>query len=768
MKDCEMSAKCTWLFAAACAAFLALPLSAAGASGSYDCTFNVKFPGYTGTTELTNFPVLVRLSSTLNQFKYEACKLPNGGDLRFSDESGNLLPSEVELWNTNGESLVWVKVPTLTKDTVITALYGCSNPDPVTPSDVWDEHFVGVWHLGAGPNSTTQPDSTANGQAFYVETDYADGVDPSVTGAAGYAAAFHRRADGFGAYFIGPNDGGGNASRYSGFSAFTVEFWSKEDDNDKVGTAVSNPYIMKMDGIWYSYRNGNKNGDRLSFNFLRDGQTDGNWMNGSTDEAKPTPAQWNHTARVYDGNPDTRITDRAVYLNGESQAGSWPAGQMLDGAMKAATASSIFALGGQLKANGGSFPGAIDEVRISNIARSADWIKATYDTVNNPSFTSYHVRFDWSPYAYYFCVTFDGAPANATLTGFPVLVRLSEDSPSGFHYADCLKPNGGDLRFCIDNGASLPCEVERWDTNGESLVWVKVPALRRGTCLTAYYGWDSAPEVDPAKVWDDHFLAVWHLNAAAGESTQPDSTAYAHPLSINTSGYADGVASGTNGVAGLAAATGLRADGKGCFFFSDAIYDYFFDKFSAFTMEVWTYQNHHDPADSGKRRYILRKGSANNYDWQLYETTTGRIGFQIEALEGREILPDDSAAVPERAVWNYSAVTWDGSFGECASYLNGTVLTLDATGMVAAKWKGMVGQKTTGLNVGNFRYDGARTVDGIEGDAFRGVIDEVRVSDVMRSPEWVQATHDTIRPDSGFATFSRAKMNTNPIRVILR
>ena len=766
MKDCEMSAKCTWWFAAACAASLALPLSAAGISGRYARTFNVKFPGYTGTTELANFPVLVRLSSALNQFKYEACKLPNGGDLRFSDENGNLLPSEVELWNTNGESLVWVKVPTLTKDTVITAHYGSTNPDTMKPTDVWDEHYVGVWHLGAGPNATTQPDSTANGQAFYVETAYADGVDPSVTGAAGYAAAFHRRADGYGAYFIGPNNGGGNAGRYSGFSAFTVEFWSKEDDNDKVGTASYNPYIMKMGNIWYSYRNGNKNGDRLSFNFLRDGQSTGNWMNGSADEAKPTPAQWNHTARAYDGNPDTRTVDRAVYLNGKSQAGSWPADQTLEGAMKAVS-SATFVLGGQQKANGGSFPGAIDEVRISNIARSADWIKATYDTVNNPSFTSYDVRFDWSPYAYSFYVTFDGAPANTTLTDFPVLVRLSEDSPSGFHYADCRKPDGGDLRFCVDDGESLPCEVERWNPDGESLVWVKIPKLRRGTCLTAYYGWDSAPEVMATQVWDEHFLAVWHLNGAEGESTQPDSTTYNHPFGIQANSPAGSVASGTNGVAGLAVATGLQADGKGCFFISDKNDNYFFDKFSAFTMEAWTYQDHHDPADSGTTRYILRKGGPVSYDWVLYENQAGRIGFQINSLNDGEILPEDAAAIPQRAEWNYSAILWDGSFGECASYLNGAPLTLAAECMVAASWKGTVGEKATGLNLGNYRYDGA-AANSQEGDAFRGLIDEVRISDVMRSPEWVQATHDTIRPGSGFSAMSRVKMNTNPIRVILR
>ena len=36
------------------------------------------------------------------------------------------------------------------------------------------------------------------------------------------------------------------------------------------------------------------------------------------------------------------------------------------------------------------FNGSIDEFRISNVARSSDWVKATYDTIkNNATFTAY-------------------------------------------------------------------------------------------------------------------------------------------------------------------------------------------------------------------------------------------------------------------------------------------------------------------------------------------------------------------------------------------
>ena len=96
--------------------------------GDYEKTFNIAFPSYRGTTSLTDFPVLIRLSAALNDFKYSACKVLNGGDLRFADADGNLLASEIDTWDVNGESLVWVKVPSFNKNTMIKAYYGCANP----------------------------------------------------------------------------------------------------------------------------------------------------------------------------------------------------------------------------------------------------------------------------------------------------------------------------------------------------------------------------------------------------------------------------------------------------------------------------------------------------------------------------------------------------------------------------------------------------------------------------------------------------------------
>ncbi len=52
--------------------------------------------------------------------------------------------------------------------------------------------------------------------------------------------------------------------------------------------------------------------------------------------------------------------------------------------------TSLLYLGNaQTTANRYGFPGQIDELRISNVARSAAWVQATHDTVTSASFAQY-------------------------------------------------------------------------------------------------------------------------------------------------------------------------------------------------------------------------------------------------------------------------------------------------------------------------------------------------------------------------------------------
>ena len=117
-------------------------------------------------------------------------------------------------------------------------------------------------------------------------------------------------------------------------------------------------------------------------------------------------------------------------------------------------------------------------------------------------------------------LSFPSAP-EAALADFPVLVRISSTTPSGFSYEDC--PDASHLWFADDGGAALPFEVDTWDANGTSLVWVSVPSLSSSATITMYWASDAAnvPDDIPSssQVWTRAgYNAVWHFSGSAAES----------------------------------------------------------------------------------------------------------------------------------------------------------------------------------------------------------------------------------------------------------
>ena len=72
---------------------------------------DITVSGYAGSTTLANFPVLVRLAANSpSGFAYADCAA-DGSDIRFADADGDLIPHEIDTWKTDGESLIWVQVP---------------------------------------------------------------------------------------------------------------------------------------------------------------------------------------------------------------------------------------------------------------------------------------------------------------------------------------------------------------------------------------------------------------------------------------------------------------------------------------------------------------------------------------------------------------------------------------------------------------------------------------------------------------------------------
>ncbi|MFC2007634.1 DUF2341 domain-containing protein [Chloroflexota bacterium] len=305
------------------------------------------------TANLTNFPVLISLASDSNLANDAE---NNGDDILFTAaDEVTKLSHEIEKFDGGtGELAAWVKIPSLssTVDTDIYMYYGhseASNQQDATA--VWDSNYKMVQHLQESSGGTNAvEDSTLNGN------DGTDNNSPTfgATGKISDAISF----DGSDDYISVPDNASLDIS-----ANITIEAWIKPvlDSNHrriivKPHTSWTEPYYMYS--IWAQ--------SGLGFG-TSNGTVRSTWsVNGTI-----TSNIWQHVAGTYDG-----ATMRWYIDGGEitSAAETKPIG----------TSTEPLLIGSAIQTNT-EFSGTIDEVRISDSARSADWIATSYNNQNSPS-----------------------------------------------------------------------------------------------------------------------------------------------------------------------------------------------------------------------------------------------------------------------------------------------------------------------------------------------------------------------------------------------
>jgi Concanavalin A-like lectin/glucanases superfamily/Domain of unknown function (DUF2341) len=297
-------------------------------------------------TELVDFPLLVVLDASRIEY---ASTLPGGADLRFVDDTGNVLAYEIEEWDPAGRSFVWVKMPRIptTGETGVWMYYGDpSAVDGQRPAEVWSAGYVAVWHLGEAVTDEStagqHADSTGHGnvglqrnnhgvhaaggiagvQDFDGSGDYVE-VAPTGLAITGTTMTIEARALARSEPTTWPHVvGGGSDGRY------WQVFW------DPAGQGWCDRYQVS--------------GAKVE-----------NWTTAGTLGA------WASLASVYDG------TAARMYVDGQL-ALSAPSTGTLDELV------TPLAIGADLNLVPRDFDGLIDEVRISNVARSAAWVRAQH------------------------------------------------------------------------------------------------------------------------------------------------------------------------------------------------------------------------------------------------------------------------------------------------------------------------------------------------------------------------------------------------------
>jgi hypothetical protein len=329
----------------------------------YGSNMKITFSGYHRSESLSNFPLLVNFSTNLPGFSYRQFASPSGGDLRFANSSGvQQIPFEIDEWNTNGVSSVWVSVPQLSgPGDSIWAYWGnpaaTNLPSSSTNGAVWSANHFLVWHL----KETGFPfaDSAEQYPAL-------PGVAPSsTTGEIGHGCSF----DGASQYL--------NAGAINLGNAFTLSAW--------VNLSSTAPANIRT--IWANKQGGfSAGGFALYVNTYQtnDGKV---WLetgNGTSGTAAFT------AAGVVGSNQWHRITaavDRAggtahLYVDGTDQTQSRPIRTDLGN-------QGLVNLGRFTNSNF-YWKGALDEARIEIGARSSNWVwAAAMNVLSNATFASY-------------------------------------------------------------------------------------------------------------------------------------------------------------------------------------------------------------------------------------------------------------------------------------------------------------------------------------------------------------------------------------------
>lgn len=284
--------------------------------------------------------------------------------------------------------------------------------------------------------------------------------------------------------------------------------------------------------------------------------------------------------------------------------------------------------------------------------------------------------------------------------------------------------NGYDIIFTADQAGKIPLAFERemYTSSGAVAFWVQVPTLSHTTDTVIYIWYGNASvttdQAKPAAVWDTDFKAVYHLAQAPGgsnaildsTSNQNDATASSAHFSLTAAlignGLASDGASNSNSIAGPTAVSGG----------------------GPMTASMWIKTT---GLNSSNQSYLLNKVSWPNSGWEMLDD--GQYIYGILWRADPDV--DNSLIYVPRGTIN------DGNW----HLLSGTI---DANDSLSFYVDGVLQQTTRRVEV-DTNTSAPLTFGALSGP---GTIDEVRISDINRSADWIATEYGNQSNPGAFYT----------------
>ena len=301
------------------------------------------------------------------------------------------------------------------------------------------------------------------------------------------------------------------------------------------------------------------------------------------------------------------------------------------------------------------------------------------------------------------------------LTNFPLLIVISNDSDLNVFASN----NGHDILFTLTSSTNkLDHEIEYYST-GTMIAWVKMPLLSAtetaSNILHMYFDKSkSGSQQNVSNTWNNGFRAVWHMNESSG---------------INISNSVTGQSGVKTGTANPA----YEANGKisGCQSFaagSDVINNpndpAWILTNTDHTFEIWFKA----PAQTVDYARLIDRytGGGFGQGYFIYFRLTGTVSFE-QRSENANYCRTTTTALYDDDVWHYMAATVSYISKNAVLYMNGwQEIKTDA-------YLGeLIDYTNRPLYFGN---NSGASADYI------GQIDEVRLSAVARSSNWVTTSY---------------------------
>ena len=314
-------------------------------------------------------------------------------------------------------------------------------------------------------------------------------------------------------------------------------------------------------------------------------------------------------------------------------------------------------------------------------------------------------------------ITINHTNVDDDLTDFPVLVVNLDDSDLAIH----AQLDGDDIVFVNKSGVKLAHEIEYYDS-GDLVCWVNVISLSGSsdTILYMYYGNSSCnSQENIAGTWNSNYVMVQHMNETSGihyDSTNNDNDA-SEFISPDSNMDTDGKINGADWFDGddYLQITGDLVSGDGN------------------TVSFWEYNM---TIYSGYGAIFDDWSGSNGFLWQFGDFSTnfqvGNVGdWSNNLVYTHGGLIDDT--------WHYFVVTMENN--HIRIYEDGS----------------LVGYKTHNTNV-VADGDNVLIMRRSDGHYSTGKMDELRISDVNRSANWISTCYNNQNDPSDFCDIGAQEM----------